>query len=442
MPGENYDRLLARAAAPLDGPGDLQPLIDRLAPSRIVMLGEATHGTSEFYNWRRVISERLISDHGFSFIAVEGDWPDCQRVHEHITRGKGAAREALAGYRRFPTWMWGNEEVVELVEWMRGFGDASSRARRRRPAGFHGLDVYSLHDSMRLVIDYLRRVDPRAAATASRAYGCFDSFGADPQRYAYATRLAPENCRDEVVAALSTLERQEQIYSRINPDHTDPREAYFDAAMNARVTRNAEAYYRTMLGGGAASWNIRDQHMLETLDLLLAHYGPKSKAIVWAHNTHIGDYRATDMLATGYVNLGGLARQQYGDDSVALVGFSTHHGRVMAASAWDEPGEIMTVPAGAPGSLEARLHDLGLRGAMLQWDELSATERRTLSETVGHRAISVVYDPDREWRGNYVPTKLSGRYDALLFIDETEAVHALDIPVDAREEPEAYPTGL
>jgi erythromycin esterase len=504
-PRAGFRDALRQSAVPVRDPRKLDQLFDLIGEARIVMLGEASHGTSEFYEYRRMISERLIRDHGFSFIAVEGDWPDCQRVHAHITQGTGSPREALAGYRRFPTWMWGNEEVLELVEWLRGFNEAISKhptqgkvqsPKRQSPKtqasttdlsapdnldfghldfgpsrsiGFHGLDVYSLYDSLKLVIEYLRRVDPNAVTVARKAYECFERFGEDPQHYAYGLRFVPASSEREVVASLSHLDRLRDIYSRINPDHVDPGEAYFDARMNALVTQNAEAYYRTLIGGDAPSWNVRDRHMIQTLELLLDHYGRDSRAIVWAHNTHIGDYRATDMKRAGYVNLGGLAREQFGGDAVRLIGFGTHRGTVMAAHEWGEPPQIMNVPKAMDGSLEDLMHQVvvdGLDGherrlpgsgehsadararlnnnpdVFIPLRDLPPAIRYELNITLGHRAIGVVYEPRHERHGQYVPTQLADRYDGFFFIDGTRAVHPLDIAVDVHEEPEAWPSGL
>lgn len=451
-PRSSFLDALQQAAIPVAEPAQMHDLFELIGDARIVMLGEATHGTSEFYEWRRIISERLIREHGFSFIAVEGDWPDCQRLHEHITIGKRSPREALAGYRRFPTWMWGNEEVLELVEWLRGFNDErthngqraknSRDAARPRAVGFHGLDVYSLYDSAKLVIDYLERIDPGAAPIARRAYECFERFGEEPERYAYGLRFVPETCEREVTEALSHLDRPRDLYSRINPDHVDPGEAYFDARMNALVTRNAEEYYRTLVGGDAPSWNVRDGHMMETLTLLLDHYGSDSRAIVWAHNTHIGDYRATDMKRAGYVNIGGLAREQFGDDAVRLIGFGTHRGTVIAARGWGDPPEVMKVPRAMEGSLEDALHRLQTPSALFTLRDLSDAMREQINTTIGHRAIGVVYNPRYERHGQYVPTQLADRYDAFIFIDETNAVHPLGIPADLTEEAETWPSGL
>jgi erythromycin esterase len=453
----DYASILEAHSHALSDDRDLDSLIDSIADARIVMLGEASHGTSEFYTWRDRISRRLIEERGFSFIAVEGDWPDCQRVHRHITGGEESAESALAGYRRFPTWMWGNEEVLELVHWLREFNEKTGgtgilpvrdspglkgRATNPRPIGFHGLDVYSLHDSMRLVIDYLERVDPPASLLAKRAYACFEPFGEDAETYARATRYLSTSCEEEVRNALIHMQQERLRYSGINPDHTDPGEAYFDATMNARVTQNAEAYYRAMLGSGAQSWNIRDRHMMDTLNLLLDFYGRDARAIVWEHNTHIGDYRGTDMLRAGYVNIGGLAREQHGDDKVFLLGFATHSGSVMAADEWGEPGREMDVPEAPANSLEGMLHEIGRPSSLILLRAMDAAERRVLSKTVGHRAIGVVYHPEYERPGNYVPTRLADRYDGLAFVDQTAAVHPLGIPADLSEEPEAYPTGL
>lgn len=472
-PRSNFADALRQAAVPIGDPNDMPKLFNLIGEARIVMLGEATHGTSEFYEWRRIISEQLIRDHGFSFIAVEGDWPDCQRIHQHITIGKGSPREALAGYRRFPTWMWGNEEVLELVEWLRGWNDRNFQKSKRprvqsstsrsshgkseehtplnsadldfglsRQVGFHGLDVYSLFDSAKLVIDYLERVDPGAAPIARRAYECFERFGDDPQHYAYGLRFVPSTCEREVTEALSHMDRLRELYSRINPDHVDPGEAYFDARMNALVTRNAEAYYRIMVGGDAESWNVRDRHMMETLILLLDHYGKDSRAIVWAHNTHIGDYRATDMKRAGYVNLGGLARELFGEEAVRLIGFGTHRGTVIAAPNWGDPPQVMNVPDAMEGSLEEALHQLRMPQTLIALRELPAAAREAINVNIGHRAIGVVYNPRYERRGQYVPTHLADRYDAFIFLDDTHAVHPLGIAADEHEEAQAWPSGM
>ena len=296
------------AALPLDSAADLDPLIDAIGDARIVLLGEATHGTAEFYTWRTKISQRLIAEKGFSFIGVEGDWPDCYRVNRYVKWMREAGRSAedvLHAFARWPTWMWANREVVELVEWLR---DHNHRRPTETQVGFYGLDVYSLWESMAAVVDYLERVDPDAARTARRAYSCFDPYYEDAQAYARATTaLVPASCEAEAVAMLRDLRARAPSY----PD--DGNDAFFNAEQNALIARNAERYYRTMVQGGPTSWNVRDYHMVETLDRLVAHHGPTAKAIVWEHNTHVGDARFTDMVRHGMVNVGQLVREARGE---------------------------------------------------------------------------------------------------------------------------------
>lgn len=427
---------LKKRALPLGTAGDLDPLIERIGEARFVLLGEASHGTSEFYTWRARLSQRLIEERGFSFIGVEGDWPDCYRVNRYV-RGlddeSHDANEVLHAFERWPTWMWANREVVALAAWMR------EHNRGRAPeaqAGFYGLDVYSLWDSMRAVTQYLERIDPKLAAAARRAYNCFEPFAEDVQDYARATALVPTSCEDETIAVLRDLRANAPAYRE------DGREGYFNAEQNALVARNAERYYRTMARGGPSSWNVRDHHMVETLDRLMEHHGPAAKAILWEHNTHIGDARYTDMARAGMVNVGQLVRQSRGEQGVVLVGFGTHRGTVIAAEEWGAPMERMHVPAARPGSFEDKLHEANVGDALFLFDDSRNGGVPGLEEPIGHRAIGVVYDPDHERWGNYVPTIVPGRYDAFLYIDETRAVDPLHMPVHAgAEPPETYPSG-
>jgi erythromycin esterase len=425
---------LRRAARPLQAADDLDPLLDRIGHARIVMLGEASHGTSEYYTWRDRISRRLIEEHGFRFIAVEGDWPDCYQVNRFI-RGWSSevrAHDVLHAFDRWPTWMWANQEVVALVEWLRSYNGAQPAERR---VGFYGLDVYSLWESIRAVLDYLERVDPGAARNARHAYGCFDPYHDDAQQYAMATAMVPTSCEDEAVTILRELRHKAPQYRE------DGREGFFDAEQNALVARNAELYYRTMVRGGSASWNVRDTHMNETLERLLAHYGPHAKAIVWEHNTHIGDARATDMAAAGMVNIGQLAREQWGDSDVVLVGFAGYSGSVIAASGWGERMERMTVPEAREVSWEGRLHAALEADALLLMHETG--DALANADPLGHRAIGVVYHPERERYGNYVPTILTLRYDALIYLEQTTALRPLHMKskLDG-EAPETYPSGM
>jgi erythromycin esterase len=427
---------LKRLARPVETAADLGPLLDLVGDSRFVLLGEATHGTSEFYTWRAEISKRLITEKGFSFIAVEGDWPDCYRVNRYargMPEAGSDAEEVLHAFERWPTWMWANREVVDLIGWLR---DYNRRLPEQARAGFYGLDVYSLWDSMRAVIEYLDSVDPALSREARRAYNCFEPYAEDVQEYARATAMVPTSCEEEAVAVLRALHRQAPEF------RDDGREGFFNAEQNALVARNAELYYRTMVRGGPSSWNVRDRHMMETLNRLMVHAGPQAKAIVWEHNTHIGDARFTDMARGGMVNVGQLAREQHADDGVLVVGFGTHRGTVIAADEWGAPMQRMSVPPAREGSFEDAMHRTDVGNALLIFNGSETGGVRELDQPLGHRAIGVVYDPAHERWGNYVPSIMPRRYDTFVYIDETHAVEPLHMPVHVGGDlPETYPTG-
>jgi erythromycin esterase len=425
-------------AAPLGSAGEFDLLLERIGAARVVMLGEATHGTHEFYEWRATLTRRLISGLGFSFVAVEGDWPDCDRVDRSVRCRSDAPedpRSALAAFERWPTWMWANEEVVDFCRWLRRYNRTVEESQR---VGFHGLDVYSLWESLREIVLYLREHDPDQVPVALAAYRCFEPFAEDPQEYALATRFVPTSCENEVVDLLVELQK------RAAADGA----ARFGAWQNAEVVAGAERYYRAMVRGGRESWNVRDRHMDATLNRLLEHYGPASKAVVWAHNTHVGDARATDMARLGEINIGQLARERYGPEQVLLVGFGTHRGSVVAGAAWGAPSEVMPVPPARRGSLEDVLHDAAPHRAMFVFPrpdpEARSGPRRSalLDGLLDHRAIGVVYDPARERWGNYVPTVLGARYDAFMWFEQTEAVRPLHTPRVDVTEPETFPTGV
>ncbi|HEU4564510.1 MAG TPA: erythromycin esterase family protein [Gemmatimonadaceae bacterium] len=424
-------------ALPLDEPADLDPLLEQIGDARYVLLGEASHGTSEFYTWRAEISKRLIAERGFSFIGVEGDWPDCYRVNRYVRardEAGASAEEVLHAFERWPTWMWANREMVEMVRWLRHHNDELPADRR---AGFYGLDVYSLWDSIHEVTKYLERVDPAAAREARRAYRCFDPYHEDAHEYARATALVPTSCEDEAVSILRALRAKGTEYRE------DSRTDYFNAEQNALVARNAELYYRTMVRGGPASWNVRDNHMVETLERLMDFHGPSAKAIVWEHNTHVGDARFTDMARSGMVNVGQLVRQRHEREGVVLVGFGTHRGTVIAADEWGLPMRRMPVPEARAGSFEEVFHDVDRARFLLRFGEGRGGPLDELDEPLGHRAIGVVYDPRTEAWGNYVPTILARRYDAFLFIDQTRALDPLHMPVRVDGDyPETYPSGI
>ncbi|HEY1381811.1 MAG TPA: erythromycin esterase family protein [Gemmataceae bacterium] len=419
---------------PLRSKDDLEPLLNRIGGARFVLLGEASHGTHEYYTWRAEISKRLIAEKGFSFIAVEGDWPDCYRVNRYVKGFDGAgetARDVLHAFNRWPTWMWANEEIVELAEWLRHFNDGEPEERK---VGFYGLDVYSLWDSLHEVTGYLGREHPEALAAARKAFRCFEPYGADVQEFARSTLWVPEGCRDEAVALLRELRAKA-------PRHgADGRDGHFVAEQNALVVKNAEAYYRAMVRGGPDSWNVRDRHMAETLDRLVKHHGPKAKAIVWEHNTHVGDARYTDMAEDGMVNVGQLVREDHADDGVVLVGFGSHRGSVIAGEEWEAPMERVPVPDARHDSWEDVLHRAFGGDRLLVFDETLPEEMMSWR---GHRAIGVVYRPQYEHYGNYVPTVLPKRYDAFLYVDQTRALRPLHMPVQHEGEvPETYPTGV
>jgi erythromycin esterase len=425
---------IAGLAQPLSSSRDLDPLIEAIGDSRYVLLGEATHGTSEFYKWRAAISRRLIVEKGFSFIGVEGDWPDCYAVNRFVKHIAGdTAEKVLHSFSRWPTWMWANREIVDLANWL---ATHNSMAPASRQTGFYGLDVYSLWESMHAVVEYLEKLDPELARNARRAYSCFEPYDEDAQEYARATALVPTSCEDEAVRMLHALRSRASELKEDGPD------AFFNAEQNALIARNAEMYYRTMVRGGPGSWNVRDNHMVETLERLMEHHGPDAKAIVWEHNTHVGDARFTDMARSGMVNVGQLMRQAHEREGVFLVGFGTHRGTVIAGREWGAPMEKMRVPEAREGSYEAAINQADVGDSMFIFDRTRKSAYEQLSEPRGHRAIGVVYDPRTEQWGNYVPTILPERYDAFLYIEETKAVDPLHMAVLVDgEPPETYPSG-
>jgi erythromycin esterase-like protein len=412
----------------------LDPLLERIGDARYVLLGEASHGTSDYYQWRARISQRLVLENGFSFIAVEGDWPDCYRVNRYVKGCEDAgsdAREVLEAFARWPTWMWANLEIVALAEWLR---QHNRNLPEHKKVGFFGLDVYSLWDSLYAVLGYLRKADPSLLPAARRALVCFQPYGEDVQQYARATALVPTSCEDEVVTLLKELRTRERQLS------ADGREEFFTAEQNALTVRNAEAYYRAMIRGGPDSWNIRDRHMTETLERLMRHFGPDAKAIVWEHNMHIGDARYTDMADDGMVNVGQLVRERHAREGVFLVGFGSHRGSVIAAKDWEAPTEKMIVPPAREGSWEGILHRAGAANKLLLLEDIRGAEEFNAER--GHRAIGVVYHPEYERYGNYVPTVLPRRYDAFCYLDETRALHPLHLQPAPEKVPETYPWGV
>ncbi|MGN6347906.1 MAG: erythromycin esterase family protein [Candidatus Nitrosocosmicus sp.] len=463
----------------LSKPKDLDLLLERVGDSQYVLLGESTHGTSEFYRWRSEISKRLILEKGFSFIAVEGDWPDCFEVNKYIKgflkSGNKSAFDVLHSFNRWPTWMWANKEMVETVEWLKEYNDTIINQQKLsttidKTVGFYGLDLYSLWESMEAILEYLRKTDPSLLNNAIEAYNCFEPYNKDVEAYARATAFVPENCEEKVIEILAALHDK---YKTNNKTDDLNKEEYLNAEQNAIVTKDAERYYRIMMKGDVNSWNLRDTHMMNTLEHLMDFHnqgkdGKISKAIVWAHNTHIGDARFTDMAKEGMINIGQLVRQKKGTDNTVLVGFSTYSGTVIAAKQWGASMEIMDVPPAKKGSWDNLLHGLNNnihndkiiffeKDTMVNSTNDSAFTKKMRTETIddenydsnsnsssrGQRAIGVVYNPNYERFGNYVPTILSKRYDSLIFIDNTNALSPLHLhPIKNKDLPETFPTGV
>jgi erythromycin esterase-like protein/predicted phosphoribosyltransferase len=424
---------------------DRQHSLDHLVgDGTYVLIGEASHGTHEFYSWRADLTKRLIADHGFRAVAAEADWPDASRVNRFVQGDSddASAEEALGDFQRFPLWMWRNTVVRDFVTWLRQHNDTLPHDQSK--AGFYGLDLYSLNASIAAVIDYLDRVDPEAASRARARYGCFDHFGDDAQAYGYATSLGvAEPCEDDVVSQLLELQRRATELAR--RDGRVAEDQYFFAEQNARLAKNAEAYYRSMFRGRVSSWNLRDRHMAETLDHLVNHLNrrqPGTKVVVWAHNSHLGDARATQMGEGGELNLGQLVRERAGTDAV-LIGFSTYHGTVTAASDWGDPAERKRVRPGLNGSYEELFHEATRAGTLNFLLSLSGDEtlREQLAGPCLQRAIGVIYRPETERFSHYFNARLPDQFDALIHLDETSALEPLERTSgwDTGEAPETYP---
>ncbi|HET7584674.1 MAG TPA: erythromycin esterase family protein [Gemmatimonadaceae bacterium] len=471
------------------GPEDFAPLLDRIGAARFVLIGEASHGTHEFYRVRAAITKRLLREHGFRGVAVEADWPDADRVNRWVrgrsmlaaatgaraagTRAEGQragrraeadprhiddadasdAIDALAGFRRFPQWMWRNADVLDFVGWLRA--ENERRTERGEPAaGFYGLDLYSLHRSIQAVLDYLRTVDPAAARRAQERYACFehvdggrraaDGEQADAQAYGYAASLGlTPSCEDAVVRQLVDIRAHAADYAR--RDGRVAADELFFAEQNARVVRNAESYYRSMFSGRVSSWNLRDRHMVETLVALAEHLDAEARdtrLVVWAHNSHLGDARATQMGRWGELNVGQLVRERY-PSAACLIGFTTYEGTVTAASDWDEPAERKRVRPALRGSYEALFHTAGVGDFLLDLaPEREAAE--ALHERQLERAIGVIYRPETERESHYFEAELPRQFDAVLHYDVTRAVEPLERTAEWErgEAPETYPSAL
>lgn len=447
LPDLSHDLLVEavrESARPLVGAGnDYDGLLEMIGDARFVLIGEASHGTHEFYSERAQITKRLIREKGFNTIAVEADWPDAYRVNRYV-RGRGddkEAIEALAGFKRFPTWMWRNADVLDFIGWLRNHNDTIRAGTRK--TGFYGLDLYSLHASMAAVIAYLDKVDPGAAERARRRYACFEAYGENGQSYGFSAGLhLRATCENEVIAQLVELTRNAASYAE--RDGRLAEDDHFYAEQNAKLVRDAEQYYRTMYRGEVSSWNLRDRHMAETLESLvefLDRGDPSAKVVVWAHNSHLGDARATQMGVRGEWNLGQLVRERYGRETF-LIGFTTYQGTVTAASNWDAPAELKRVVPALPESYEGLFHSIGVERFMLTFPGHRVPG---LGEPQLERAIGVIYRPETERTSHYFYSSLPVQFDAVIHIDRTRGVEPLERTAEwtkQPEVPETFPSGV
>lgn len=411
---------------------DLTPLLDRIGDARIVLLGEASHGTSEFYQFRALITQALIEQKGFSFVAIEGDWPDAARIDHYVRHAEYPPSEWTA-FARFPTWMWRNEEVRSFVDWLREHNTHLDAGKR---VAFHGLDLYSLFNSIRSILDYLEQVDPETAEVARQRYGCLTPWQRDPAAYGHAALTERyQTCEHGVIAMLKDLLGKQQAYA----EHDGER--FLDVVQNARLVANAERYYRTMYYGSRNSWNLRDRHMFRTLESLLSHHGPQGKAIVWAHNSHVGNAQATEMSLRGEFNIGQLCRENFGDD-VYSIGFGTDTGTVAAASNWDAPMEVMNVRPSLRDSYERLCHESAIPRFLLplKHSPHSALIEKLKSPRL-ERAIGVIYRPESERQSHYFQSTLTEQFDEYIWFDRTCAVTPLDSHILSGL-PDTYPFGV
>jgi erythromycin esterase-like protein len=418
-------------------------ILSLVGDARFVLVGEASHGTHEFYRCRAEITKRLIAEKEFSAVAVEADFPDAYRVNRFV-RGFGAdetADRALRNFQRFPLWMWRNRDVLEFVAWLR---EHNANKPQPEQAGFYGIDLYSLHASIEAVLSYLDKVDPDTARQARSRYSCFEHFGEDAQSYGYAASHDKRfSCEDEVIKQLLDLQRRAAEYA--NRDGFIARDEYFFAEQNAQLVKNAEEYYRQMFRGRVSSWNLRDRHMAESLDALTTHLGNETqpaRIVVWAHNSHLGDARATEMGERGEWNVGQLVRERYGIEAVRLIGFTTYAGTVAAADNWDEPAQFKKVRPAHKDSYELIFHETELAQFFLDLrdEEIQEALRRPQLE----RAIGVIYRPETERISHYFTAVLSEQFDGVIHFDETRHVEPLEkVASRAHEDPpETFPTGM
>ncbi|MGE6489232.1 erythromycin esterase family protein [Paenisporosarcina sp. NPDC076898] len=414
----SLEESIKKFAIPFETQHDLTTIIEAIGDAKIILLGEASHGTSEFYSVRAELSKRLIEEKGFNIIAVEGDWPSSQQVNQYIkgySEGKEDVRDVLKAFKRWPTWMWANEEMAEFISWLKKHNVKSEGSHR---VGFYGIDIYSLWESLDEVITYLSNTNPESEdlELAKKAFACFEPFNRHPETYAMSSINISEACVDEVSKLLKSIRAHEKNYHHVQ-------EADLNLKINAMVAQNAEEYYRAMVRSDEISWNVRDEHMVEVINEVMDYHGPDAKIIIWEHNTHIGDASAMYMEAAGMVNVGQILRLQNRKENVYSVGFGTYKGTVIAADQWAEPFKIMEVPAAIKKSWEHAMHVAGDFNKLLIFND---ENRYLFDEWIGHRAIGVVYNPEFEAYGNYVPSKMGSRYDAFIYLEETKALKPIE----------------
>ncbi len=414
----SLEEAITTHALPYHTDEDLNKIVDAIGNSKIVLLGEATHGTSEFYTCRAEITKRLIQEKGFSLIAIEGDWPPTDAVNRFVKAYDQTERnsyEILQAYNRWPTWMWANEEIADFIGWLR-----LHNSRSAQKTGFYGIDVYSLWESLDEIVRLLsnNNLSPKHLKLAKETLACFEASNRDPEKYAVSAVHLSNRCIEEVDNLLHALRKDEEIFK-------DAQETALSLKLNALVARNAEDYYSAMIRDDALSWNIRDGHMVSAINEIRDFHGREAKIIIWEHNTHIGDARATDMRRAGMVNVGQLLREQQLSEEVFSVGFGTYTGSVIAASSWGTPFQKMRIPPARLNSWEELLNRTGAHNKILLFDNGNYA---LFDRWVGHRAIGVVYHPEYEAHGNYVPSKIAQRYDAFVFINDTKAL--TPIPID------------
>lgn len=413
------NKTIQQYAIPFERDLPLQQITNAIGDAQIVLLGESTHGTFEYYSARAQLSQKLIEDKGFTVIAVECDWPDAFEINQYIKgypHAVDSTNQVLSGFNRWPTWMWANEEVSQFIDWLK---TNNVQKQLNAKVGFYGFDLYSLAESIEKVDNNLRNLGRHEAdfRRAELVSSCFEAYEPLPDHYALSVFHFDQNCAAEATSLVNAIQQFEHLY----PTEYEER---LNIKMNALIIQNAERYYRTAAKSDSVSWNIRDEHMAETINELINFHGKEAKIIIWAHNTHIGDARATAMKDAGMLNVGQIVREKYGRQNVYAVGFGTYKGEVIASEKWGDPYKVMHIPPAKRDSWEYYLHDASEQNKLLLFDEMN---RHDFNETIDHRAIGVVYQPEFEMHGNYIPSEMSNRYDAFIFFHNTTALHPLHL---------------